>query len=92
LDVNVAPGLLLAAAGCAGIYLASPHQRWLAASWPALPARVAGVLLLVAGLVALLQVLQAAAAAFVFVHWLMLLFVIFPYLGALRVSRRESRS
>lgn len=87
---HFALGLLLAAAGCVSVYLASPHQRWRAAPWPARPARAAGALLLVAGLVAFLQVLQAPAASFVLVHWLMLLFVLFPYLGALRSARRQS--
>lgn len=88
---HLALGLLLAAAGCACVYLASPHQRWRAAPWPARPARAAGGLLLVAGLAAFLQVLQTAAASFVFVHWLMLLFVLFPYLGALLSSRHDRR-
>ncbi len=81
-------GLLLAATGCVCVYLASPNQRWRAAPWPAGPARLAGALLLVGGLAALLQVFQAPAASFIFVHWLMLLFVLFPYLGALRSARR----
>jgi FtsH-binding integral membrane protein len=89
LDGNVALGLLLAAAGCVGIYLASPNQRWRAAPWPATPARGAGAALLVAGLAALLQPLKAPAATFVFVHWLMLLFTLFPYLGALRHACRK---
>lgn len=91
MDGTVAFGLLLAAAGCAGIYLASPNQRWRAAPWPVgrvKATRAAGALLLAAGLVAFLRTLQPAAAIFVFVHWLMLLFVLFPYLGALRAARR----
>lgn len=88
---SVALGLALAAAGCASIYLASPHQRWRAAPWPAQPARWAGALLLPAGLIALLQGLQAAAASFVLLHWVMLLLVLFPYLGALMAARRGSR-
>ena len=73
----LALGLFFAAAGGVSIYLASPNQRWRAAPW------------LVSGLFALLRVLQAPAAAFVFVHWLMLLFILFPYLGALLAARRE---
>lgn len=83
-------GLLLAAAGGAGIYLASPNQSWRAAPLPSQPAITGGLLLLGAGLAALLQDLHAATAVFVFVHWLMLLFVLFPYLGALRSALRES--
>lgn len=92
MDGNVALGLLLAASGCAGIYLASPNQRWRAAPWPGRLARTVGVLLLVGGLAAFLQTLWPPAATFVFVHWLMLLFVLFPYLGALLAARRGRRS
>lgn len=85
----IAFGLFFAAAGCVSIYLASPNQCWRAAPWPARAARAGGALLLASGLLALLRVLQAPAAAFVFVHWLMLLFILFPYLGALVAARRE---
>jgi hypothetical protein len=85
----IALGLFFAAAGGVSIYLASPNQRWRAAPWPARVSRTGGALLLVSGLFALLRVLQAPAAAFVFVHWLMLLFILFPYLGALLAARRE---
>lgn len=85
-------GLLTILSGSTAIYLASPNQRWLAVPWPARPARTTGILLLVAGLIALLQTLRPAAGTFVFVHWLMLIFVLFPYLGALLVSRRKTRS
>lgn len=85
-------GLLTSLLGSTAIYLASPNQRWRAAPWPARPARTAGILLLAAGLIALLQAMRPAAGSFVFVHWLMLLFVLFPYLGALLVSRRKTRS
>lgn len=84
-------GMLLAAAGCASFYLASPNQYWLGESWPVWPARIAGVLLLLAGLVALLNVFQPAAGSFIFLHWLMLLFVLFPYLGALRLALRRGQ-
>lgn len=92
MDKIVALGLLLTAAGGASVYLASPNQRWRTAPWPTRPARAAGALLLAAGLFVLLQVLRPAAGSFVFVHWLMLLFVLFPYLGALRGARRETGS
>ena len=75
-------GLLASLLGSIAIYLASPNQRWRSASWPARPARAAGLLLLAAGLIALLQTMRPAAGSFVFIHWLMLLFVLFPYLGA----------
>lgn len=84
-------GLITALPGCAALYLASPNQRWLATAWPRLPARAAGFILLLVGYVALLQTLQAAAATFVFVHWVMLLFVLFPYLGALHAVTTKAR-
>lgn len=78
-----ASGLLLALAGCVAVYLASPNQHWLPAAWPARPARFAGALLLAAALAALLQAFQPAVAGFVMATWLMLLFTLFPYVGAL---------
>jgi hypothetical protein len=86
-------GLLLAAAGCACVYLASPNQCWRAAPWSAKAnwtVRAGGALLLIVALAALLRVLQAPAACFVFAHWLMLLFVLFPYLGALFRAHRNA--
>lgn len=84
-------GLLALLLGATSIYLASPNQRWRAESLPVCSARIFGVILLIIGLVVLLKVLQPAAGAFVFVHWLMLLFVAFPYLGALLATHRETR-
>lgn len=77
-------GLLLALAGSLAIYLASPNQRWLARPLMGRPARVAGFILLALGLLSLRQSLQATPAVFVLVTWAMLLFVLWPYLGALR--------
>ncbi len=79
-------GLLASALGCIALYLASPNQRWRATPWPARPARAAGGVFLAAGLCAVLQAMQAAAGVFVFVTWLMLLCVLFPYIGALRLA------
>lgn len=95
MDGNIALGLVLVAAGCAGIYLASPNQHWRAAPWSAKTvkaARTAGGLLLIGGLAAFLQTMRPPTAAFVFVHWLMLLFVLFPYLGALLAAHRGRHS
>lgn len=89
MDTSVLIGLLASLLGSATLYLASPHQRWLAAPWPRGLARAAGSLLLAAGLAAMLQSLQPAAGVFAFFHWLMLLFVAFPYLGALRGTHRK---
>jgi hypothetical protein len=90
MDISVMTGLLASLLGSAALYLASPHQRWLATPWPRGRARVAGSLLLAAGLAAMLHTLQPAAGVFVFLHWLMLLFVAFPYLGALRGTHRKT--
>lgn len=75
-------GLTLALAGCVSVYLASPNQRWLDHSWRPHPALAAGVLLLAAGVAALWQAMQPVAAVFTAFAWVMLLFVLFPYLGA----------
>lgn len=90
-DMNASIVLALAAAplGCACIYLASPHQRWRDRAWPAGPARGLGGLLLAISLFALGQGMQAVTAAFVFVTFLMLLFALLPYLGALVSPRRR---
>lgn len=83
MDYFIALGMALVTAGCASIYLASPHQRWLSRACSAFPSRLAGVALLVGGLMALLQSLYALAASFVFITALMLLFILLPYVGAL---------
>lgn len=80
----LALGLALALAGCLSVYLGAEHQRLLARRWPARPARIAGALLLAGGLAALFAALQPVTAVFVFCTWAMLLFVLLPYLGALR--------
>ena len=69
--------------GCFCIYRASPNQRWGVAPWPALSARVAGVLLLALGGWGCLRAFSAVAAVFVFCTALMLFFSLLPYLGVL---------
>ena len=83
-------GLLLALAGSLAIHLASPHQRWRANALPARPARLAGTGSLVAALIALSQSLHIVVAVFVLLTWLMLVFVLLPYLGAF-IDHKESR-
>lgn len=80
---------LAALSGCASIYLASPNQRWLVRSLPVVPARTGGVLLLVLGWLSLLQKMQSVTAAFVFITFLMLVFSVLPYIGALVGNGRE---
>lgn len=69
--------------GCTAIYLASPNQRWLVRPLSGRPARLGGILLLALGWFALRQTLQAVTASFVFLTFLMLVFSLQPYLGAL---------
>jgi hypothetical protein len=77
-----------ATGGCAALYLASPNQRWRTAPWPAGPARAVGAGLLALSLLAFGQVMQATTAAFSFATWLMLVFTLLPYAGALLSLRR----
>lgn len=77
-------GLLGTLLGSLSVYLASPHQRLLAQPWPTQPARVAGLLLVLAGGAALLRAMQTLPALFTLITLLMLAFAAWPYLGALR--------
>jgi len=77
-------GLLAGLAGCLSIYLASPHQRLLAAAWPARPARVAGALCLLLAWLAFARDMQALVASYTLATLAMLLFALLPYAGALR--------
>lgn len=82
--------LLLAAIGSLTVYLAAAHQTWLPAPWPAGRARLAGAVLLGGALALLCRALQPLAGGFVFSIYLMLLFLAWPYLGALaRVGRAD---
>ncbi|MBS1186486.1 MAG: hypothetical protein H6R04_504 [Burkholderiaceae bacterium] len=75
-------------AGCSCLYLASPNQRWLANALPYRGIRRFGVVLLVASLLALIKRMQPAAAIFVFIISVMLLFILFSYVGALISAKR----
>jgi hypothetical protein len=76
--------------GCACFYLASPHQRWRAAPLPRRPARVAAGVLSLVSLFALTRAMNAVPAVFTFVTWVMVLLVVFPYVGAaLRTTKRS---
>ncbi|HIV70379.1 MAG TPA: hypothetical protein H9903_05595 [Candidatus Aquabacterium excrementipullorum] len=75
--------------GAVAIYLAAPHQAWLAKAWP-VRMRWAGIGLLLIALALWLETLRPLAAVFTFSTLLMLLFTVLPYLGALRrVLRRQ---
>jgi hypothetical protein len=89
LNANVALGWGLAVAGAASLYLASPHQRWCAAPLPARPARAVALALLMASPIAFSRAMQVVPAVFTFVSALMLLLVLFPYVGAALVALRR---
>lgn len=76
-------GLLLALAGSLAFYLASPNQRWRRTPLPARPTCVAGASCLLAALLALAQAMQPVVAVYSLLTWLMLLWILLPYLGAL---------
>jgi len=82
--------LVLTIAGCACLYLASPHQKWLAQALPGRPVLVAGSLLLAAALVAWIAALRPLAGFFVALHVAMVCFFVFPYSAALRSFGRKS--
>jgi len=84
-------GLCFTLAGALAIYLASPNQRWLDRALPARPARLAGAVLLAAGWLALRQAMQSLTACFVWLTWLMLVFTLLPYFGALHVPHGGQR-
>ncbi|MDD3483063.1 hypothetical protein [Azovibrio restrictus] len=83
-------GLLLSLAGSTAIYLASPNQRWRQHPLPRRSARLLGILLLTLGCFSLTRVLQPLTTSFVFITWLMLVFTLLPYIGALARQAGES--
>ena len=76
--------LTLTIAGCMSLYLASPHQKWLAQAPPRKPLLVAGGLLLAIGLAAWIMALRPLAGFFVALHVAMVCLFVFPYAAALR--------
>lgn len=78
--------------GCLCIYLASAHQRLLAAAWPARPARAAGAALLLLAWLALVQDLQRLTAAFALATAVMLALVLLPYAAALHAMCRARQA
>jgi hypothetical protein len=83
--------LTLTIAGCACLYLASPHQKWLAQAPPGKPLLVAGVVLLAIGLAAWIATLRPWAGFFVALHVAMVCLFVFPYSAALRSFGRRNR-
>lgn len=76
-------GLTCVTAGCLAFYLGSPHQLWPRIAVRRTRAWPLAALLLLGGLAGLLQVLQSLAAVFTFTAWMMLVFTLLPYVGAL---------
>lgn len=89
--ITIAVGMALTFAGCACLYLASPRQLWLKTPLCARPARVAAGILSIGGLTAFIQAMYVVPAVFTFITWVMLLLVIFPYIGAAISSTRRGR-
>ncbi|MFO1103170.1 MAG: hypothetical protein U1E20_09740 [Methylocystis sp.] len=72
------------ASGAASLYLGAPNQRWLSRRLSAWPSRAAGAALLLLGVVLWRETVQLSTAIFAAFALTMLLFIIFPCLGALR--------
>lgn len=81
--------LVLVILGCGCLYLASPHQKWLAHALPRRPAVLAGSVLLMAGLAAWIVALRPLAGFFVALHVAMVCLFVFPYAAALRSFGRR---
>lgn len=82
--------LLLSFSGSISIYLASRHQLWLKQPLPSRPLHWLGITLISLSLLVLLNVMQAVAALFLLLVWVMLLLVVFPYLGAAKTLRKPT--
>ncbi|MBM3577465.1 MAG: hypothetical protein FJX40_07330 [Alphaproteobacteria bacterium] len=82
--------LVAIVAGAACFYLGAPNQRWLSRRLPAWPSRIAGAALLFLGVLLWSQVVQLSTAIFATLVLIMLLFIIFPCLGALRTVVRNA--
>lgn len=76
---------IVIASGAASLYLGAPNQRWLSRRLPARLSRAAGVALLLLGVVLWSEAVHLSTAIFATVVLTMLLFIIFPCLGALRI-------
>lgn len=83
-------GLLISLSGFLCLYLASPNQLWLNKPWGLRAALLIGLILICSGLYLLAQPLSLLAAIFTLLHWVMLLAVLSPYLGALLRNRKKT--
>ncbi|TLG75091.1 hypothetical protein [Methylocystis sp. B8] len=82
--------LVAIVAGAACFYLGAPNQRWLPRRLPSWPSRVACAALLFLGVFIWSQAVQLSTAIFATLALTMLLFIIFPWLGALRTVIRNA--
>jgi hypothetical protein len=80
-------GIAATLLGCISLYLSSKNQRWLAARWPAWPARAGSMVLVVLGWLAFARDMQRVPASFALVTLVMLALSVLPYVGALRKPR-----
>jgi hypothetical protein len=80
--------LTLTIAGCACAYAASPNQKWRSRPLPRTPLLGVGGLLLAAGLAAWIVALRPLAGFVVALHVAMVCLLAFPYIAALRATRR----
>ncbi|WP_018406876.1 hypothetical protein [Methylocystis rosea] len=78
------------AAGAASLYLGAQNQRWLSRPLPGLWSGLAGAALLLLGAFLWSQVVQLSTAIFAALVFIMLLFIVFPALGALRTFIRNA--
>jgi hypothetical protein len=77
-------------AGAACFYLGAPNQRWLPRALHASSSLVAGAALLFLGVLVWSQAVQLSTAIFATLALTMLLFITFPFLGALRAVVRNA--
>lgn len=89
---DIALPLLASLAAALCFYLSAPRQQWLARALPGRSGRLAGVLLLAIADLLWQRLMHGAAAFFVLLSIVMLLFAIFPALSLLKppFSRRQA--
>jgi hypothetical protein len=78
------------AMGAASLYLGAQNQRWLSRPLPGLWSGVAGAALLLLGVFLWSQTVQLTTAIFGTLALVMLLFIAFPCLGAVRTFIRNA--
>ncbi|WP_459908746.1 hypothetical protein [Caballeronia sp. HLA56] len=74
------------------LYLCAKNQTWLQKPLPAIPTRIGGAASMLAALVLWTNSMQPIAGVFLFVTAAIVMFVVYPYLGALRSILKQPRS